>query len=190
MQLIAKNKTIDTSPIYYLLIEGEHNADNIDFVVDRYYSDDVSVEDCTFIIKGVNSKGNQIEQVLEKSIYDDKVILKWTVSRDFTATAGILKLEIRGVIKMLENETLVIKYSMPAIEVRSSGKGSGLPDIDLIEQAVNSLQLTVNEGITNIHNFVNQQIADLEYPYIILTQAEYDALSSIDETKLYVIAGD
>ena len=53
MQLIAKNKTIDTSPIYYLLIEGEHNADNIDFVVDRYYSDDVSVEDCTFIIKGL-----------------------------------------------------------------------------------------------------------------------------------------
>ena len=87
----------------------------------------------------------------------------------------------------MEKEILVIKYSMPAIEIRATGRGDSLPPVDLIEQAVNDLQIKVSEGITNIQNFISQQIVDLGYPYIILTQAEYDELSIIDETKLYVI---
>lgn len=186
MKLIAEKKLIDSSPMYYLLTEGEHNADTIEFVVDRHYSD-VCIENCTFIIKGINSKGDQIEQVLEKIIDGEKVILKWSINRDFTAIAGMLELEIRGVIKLMEKEILVIKYSMPAIEIRATGRGGSLPPVDLIEQAVNDLQIKVSEGITNIQNFISQQIVDLGYPYIILTQAEYDELSIIDETKLYVI---
>ena len=188
MKLVAEKKMINSSPMYYLLTEGEHRADTIEFVVDRYY-DEISVENCTFIIKGINSKNNQVEQVLEKTMGEDKVTLKWSINEEFTAVAGMIELEIRGVIKMLEKEILVIKYSMSPIEVRGTGKGSELPDVGLIEQAINSLQITVGEGITNIQTFVNQQITSLGYPYIILTQAEYDNLSVIDETKLYVITG-
>ena len=86
--------------------------DNIDFCggTGTLHSDDVKCwRTLPFYNQGLIARVIRLEQVLEKSIYDDKVILKWTVSRDFTATAGILKLEIRGVIKMLENETLVIK---------------------------------------------------------------------------------
>lgn len=188
MKLVAEKKMINSSPMYYLLTEGEHNADTIEFVVDRYY-DEISVENCTFIIKGINSKNNQVEQVLEKTVVEDKVTLKWSINEEFTAVAGMIELEIRGVIKVLAKEILIIKYSMSPIEVRGTGKGSGLPTVGLIEQAINSLQITVGEGITNIQTFVNQQITSLGYPYIILTQAEYDNLSVIDETKLYVITG-
>lgn len=91
---------------------------------------------------------------------------------------------------MLSEEILLVKFGMQPIEIKSSPDGSGTPETNLIEQAMNSFHITVDEGKTTIQNFINQQIADLGYPYIILTQTEYDALASPLENKLYVITGD
>ncbi|MGN1411960.1 MAG: hypothetical protein ACI4WH_05555 [Oscillospiraceae bacterium] len=135
MILKANQKYIDTSNIAHLLINGEKNADIINFQVDRYYHD-IDLSTCDFVLRAVNENQNLIDQTLDKSINDDNIILKWVINEYFTAVDGKLLLEIRAI----EGDNLILKYVMSPIYVKSSATGEGLPSLDTVEKALDDMQ--------------------------------------------------
>lgn len=135
MIINANKKYIDTSNIAHLLINGEKNADIINFEVDRYYHG-IDLSTCDFILRAVNENQNLIDQTLDKSIFDDVINLKWTINEYFTAVDGKLLLEIRAI----DGDNLILKYVMSPIYVKSSATGEGLPSLDTVEKALDDMQ--------------------------------------------------
>lgn len=134
MILRANQKYIDMSDVGHLLARGEKNADILTFQISQFYHG-IDLSECDFIIRGVNSACNLIEQTLKKQIKDSSVFLTWTVDEYFTAVSGVLKLEIRGI----KGDELVIKYDLSDIFVRESAVGEGLPQPDMIEKAISEM---------------------------------------------------
>ena len=134
MILRANQKYIDMSDVGHLLACGEKNADILTFQISQFYHG-IDLSECAFIIRGVNSACNLIEQTLKKQIKDSSVFLTWTVDEYFTAVSGVLKLEIRGI----KGDELVIKYDLSDIFVRESAVGEGLPQPDMIEKAISEM---------------------------------------------------
>ena len=134
MILRANQKYIDMSDVGHLLACGEKNADILTFQISQLYHS-IDLSECTFIIRGVNSACNLIEQTLKKQIKDGSIFLTWTVDEYFTAVSGVLKLEIRGI----RGDELVIKYNLSDIFVRESAVGEGLPQPDMIEKAISEM---------------------------------------------------
>lgn len=134
MILRANQKYIDMSDVGHLLACGEKNADILTFQISQFYHG-IDLSECAFIIRGVNSACNLIEQTLRKQIKDSSIFLTWTVDEYFTAVSGVLKLEIRGV----RGDELVIKYDLSDIFVRESAVGEGLPQPDMIEKAISEM---------------------------------------------------
>lgn len=151
MVLKAQHKYIDTSPIAHLFINGEKNADIINFEVDRFYNG-IDLTACDFILRAVNASQNLIDQILEKTLNDDYISLKWTVNEYFTAVDGKLLLEIRAV----SGENLILKYVLNHVYVKSSATGEGLPSLDTVEKALDDMQKILDEA---------QSIA-IKVPYI------------------------
>lgn len=118
MEIYAIGKNIPTFAFANLLTEGEHCADTIDFFVDRFYEGN-DISDCAFIISGYGD-GTETSASLTKTVFEDKIRLRWNVSRFFTASAGTLKLEIKA--SRTENDTIVyvLKYIMPPVNVNPS----------------------------------------------------------------------
>lgn len=135
MIIKANKKYIDTSNIAHLIVNGEKNADIINFAVDRYYHG-IDLSTCDFILRAVNENQNLIDQTLDKSINDDNIILKWVINEYFTAVDGKLLLEIRAI----EGDNLILKYVMSPIYVKSSATGEGLPSLDTVEKALDDMQ--------------------------------------------------
>lgn len=134
MILRANHKYIDMSDVGHLLACGEKNADILTFQISQFYHG-IDLSECAFIIRGVNSACNLIEQTLRKQIKDGSIFLTWTVDEYFTAVSGVLKLEIRGI----KGDELVIKYDLSDIFVRESAVGEGLPQPDMIEKAISEM---------------------------------------------------
>ena len=134
MILRANQKYIDMSDVGHLLVCGEKNADILTFQISQFYHG-IDLSECAFIIRGVNSACNLIEQTLKKQIKDSSVFLTWTVDEYFTAVSGVLKLEIRGI----KGDELVIKYDLSDIFLRESAVGKGLPQPDMIEKAISEM---------------------------------------------------
>lgn len=135
MVLQANQKYIDTSNIAHLLVNGEKNVDIINLQVDRYYHN-IDLSTCEFILRAVNENQNLIDQTLEKSIFENNIILKWTINEYFTAVDGKLLLEIRAI----QGDNLILKYVMSPIYVKSSATGEGLPSLDTVEKALDEMQ--------------------------------------------------
>ncbi|MDR1674759.1 MAG: hypothetical protein LBR54_04840 [Oscillospiraceae bacterium] len=172
MTLKAKDKRIDTVEIHHLFSADEHYADTITIEVDRMYGE-LDLGECLFIMKGVNAKTQQYEQVLDKKVEDKKIILTWGVSKGFTAVPGLLELELRGVSQIGDEEILVIKFAMNPVTVAGLKEGKGGPTINYINDAVNNF-------------FMN--MSDVPF-FKIMTQAQYDSLQSTAPSILYVIVG-
>ena len=141
MILKAEHKYIDTSTIAHLFINGEKNADIINFELDRFYNG-IDLTACDFILRAVNASQNLIDQILEKTINDNCISLKWTVNEYFTAVDGKLLLEIRAV----SGDELVLKYVLNPVYVKSSATGEGLPSLDTVEKALDDMQKILDEA--------------------------------------------
>lgn len=136
MKILQENdKAIDTSPICYLITEGEKDTDIITITVERFH-DGIDLSTCTFVMRGVNSKNETTEQILQKRIENNAIVLLWKITEDFTAVPGKMKLEIRGV----HEENLIIKYQMKPITIHCSPSGTGKPLPDIAEQILSQMQ--------------------------------------------------
>ncbi len=127
-ELNAQGKFIDTKPIKSLFTQGEHFADKIRITIPQV-NNEINITDCTFTMRTVSFDGAMTETVLTKEILDDSLVLVWIVSRETTASAGVLYLQLIGSM----DETVVIKYTMPPVIVGESVMGDNVPVPDVVD---------------------------------------------------------
>lgn len=204
LKITANGKTIDTHLLKNLLIQGEKSSETIAFVVDRYYSG-YDLSECQFFIKGVTEKDEEAQQGLILQTSDEKLMLIWNISENFTVTSGVLTLEIRAVLLSDDNETpqVILKYDMAPIFIKPSPIGSNAPMPDTVEQAINSIATVVTEGLNEIQALIDSFNLDalnarldvieadlkelLSRPVIQpITKADYDT-SAHTPNVLYII---
>lgn len=95
INLQVNGKQIDTIPIINLLRQGENNADTILMQLPPSYGD-IALKELIFMMHGDSKKGTRATQILDKEINDSGVLLRWQISKVFTAVAGDLRLILKG----------------------------------------------------------------------------------------------
>jgi len=202
MEIYAKGKNIPTYAFGNLFTQGENLADEIVFVVGRYYcGKDLSL--CTFAVRGVTGDNWEADQVLPMLVDVDTIRLIWRVADTFTYNAGKLRLELRA-SELIEGEPhTVIKYHMQPVMVAPTVSGQNGPLPETAEQAVSEINAAVGDGLSAIQQKIDdfdldsvlQRLdgidSDINALYarpevIPLTRAQYDALVR-KESALYVI---
>lgn len=152
MEVFSTGKNIPTYSFGNLFIQGEKFADTIIFLLERFYNNS-DIAKYNFMVVGLNEDSYEINQVIIPESTDEKFIkLKWNVSGDFTAQAGKLRLELRA---CEENGNVIIKYDMPAINVKPAIKGinESLPETN--EQFINSISAVTADCMEQLHDSVN-----------------------------------
>ena len=121
--LKAYGKFIDTLPISGLLSQGEHKSDTIVFEVDRYYNGK-DLLDYAFELCGINAAGDTARAYLTaRSEAEDLLHLTWTVTREFTAAAGLLRLDLYACTYEAGQTApqVLLRYQLPPVYVREAG---------------------------------------------------------------------
>lgn len=203
MEIYANGKNISTFPFSRLFVCGEKLADTITFYLERFY-EGKDMYGCSFLMRGVNSAGDEAQQVIVPEIRGECLVLVWDVSEYFTAAEGKLELELRAVRVNDDGETeQIMKYLMPPIYVAPSPKGVNTALPDTSEQLLGEISAAVSEGIEEIQLLIDgfdlsevenrlgsmeQDIAVfMERPEVIpVTQREYDEMQH-KKNALYVI---
>lgn len=154
MEIYARGKNIPTYAFGNLFTQGENLADEIVFIVDRYYcGKDLSL--CSFAIRGVTEDNWEANQVLPMEVSVRTIRLSWRVADTFTYNAGKLALELRA-SEIIENEThTVIKYNMPPVEVAPTISGQNGPLPDTAEQAVSEINEAVSDGLDELQQKID-----------------------------------
>ncbi len=163
MNIKSFGKFIDTTSIKNVFVQGEKNADTVNFEVERYYNGS-DISQLIFVIKGITERNHLAEQILEKSVRSDSIVLKWRVNSQFTAESGELKLEIRGItdLETDTDENVVIKYTMIPINISESSE-ENLPAPDIMQNMLDTLHVTEN-NIQNIYEKTCE--VSVKTPYI------------------------
>ncbi len=154
-ELTAQRKFIDTGPIKTLFTQGEHLADTIRITIPCVY-DETDISDCTFAIRTVSYNGSMTETILTKEIAGESIVLTWKVSREATASAGMLYLQLIG----SKDEAVIIKFIMPPVIVGESVMGDNVPVPDVVDEklaAMNELLVKFAE-MTADPNYSPQEV--------------------------------
>lgn len=86
--------------------------------------------------------------VLAKTIDGDNLRLDWKIGRDFTSTAGAAQIEISG---MDGSGTAIFKAVSKQFSVLDNiESGSNLPPKDVIEQALEDMQVNLSEAAERV----------------------------------------
>lgn len=140
MILQANQKFIDASHVAHLATAGEKYADSLTFSVDRcYHGKDLS--GCLFVMRGVNSAGDLALQTLSQETTETAILLTWDISSAFTATSGMLALEI----VCYDNDSMILKYSVTPMQVRESVLEQYSGGVDTIEEALKEMEQILEE---------------------------------------------
>lgn len=143
IKLNVSNKKIDVYPLANLLRQGENNADAIEVQLPERYGE-IDLSSLTYIMYGDSEIGTRASQELEKEVNDEGVLLRWKISRDFTAVAGALNLLLEG---YLADGELIIKWIGGAIDVYSDPAGGRYPPPKSeIEKALSKMYAVVGRA--------------------------------------------
>lgn len=143
IKLNVSNKKIDVYPLANLLRQGENNADTILMQLPPSYGD-IALKELIFMMHGDSKKGTRATQILDKEINDSGVLLRWTVSKDFTAVAGDLRLILKG---YLPDGDPIIKWVGGIINVYCDPEGGTYPPpVSEIEQALKEMYAVVGRA--------------------------------------------
>lgn len=104
MDITIKDKNFDCSSLVKL-VQGENFSETLNIILPLYYNE-IDLTKLNYIIYGINEKNLRVLQCLNKNIQQDKIILKWNISKDFTAIFGKVKIILEG---SNEND-LIIKF--------------------------------------------------------------------------------
>lgn len=144
MELKVIGKRLVTEPIMHALTQGEAKVDTFEITLPKMYNV-IDLSAFSFKMRGASAKDTIAEQVLVTSVVGDNIILKWTVTSDFTAVDGALSLELVGV--NLDGDE-IIKLTSSDIYIKGNLIGSYSPPASLIEQALSQMQLLVAQAIS------------------------------------------
>lgn len=149
IKLNVSNKKIDVYPLANLLRQGENNADAIEVQLPERYGE-IDLSSLTYIMYGDSEIGTRASQELEKEMNDEGVLLRWKISRDFTAVAGALNLLLEG---YLADGELIIKWIGGAIDVYSDPAGGRYPPPkNEIEKALSKMYAVVGRAEQSAEN--------------------------------------
>ncbi len=202
MNVYARGKTIPTYSFANLLRQGERFADIINIFIGREY-EGRDLSGCSFLMRGINGNNEEAQQVLIPVISGNMLVLGWNVSDSFTAVSGRLELELRVSELSEAEETLILKYEMPPVNVAASPSGENAVIPDTSEQIISEIADAADEGIARIMEAAEEfdiaavekrldamEAANAEYlarPEVIpVTESEYSTISH-KKNALYVI---
>jgi len=153
--LKIKDKDLITSPIRSLVRTGENNADSIIIEADRFYNG-YDLSQFGFVMEGRNSADTLAVQTLPLTSDNETVKLAFTVTSDFTAVSGPLKLTLKAVNS--DNNTCII-FTGGEIDV------VGNPNEDCLPAEIGQqLLLQIEEAIASfegqIQNIASEKVAE------------------------------
>ena len=142
MELQVAGKKLITEPIKNTLVQGENNVDIFNIVLPKMHGD-INLSDFSFKIRGTTPKNTLAEQLLPVAMEEDRICLRWAVSKDFTALEGALRLELIGVGL---NGDEIIKFTSGDITVQADVTGEYAPPADLLEQTLAQMQVLASKA--------------------------------------------
>lgn len=183
IKLNVSNKKIDVYPLANLLRQGENNADTILMQLPPSYGD-IALKELIFMMHGDSKKGTRATQILDKEINDSGVLLRWVVSKDFTAVAGDLRLILKG---YLPDGDPIIKWVGGIINVYCDPEGGAYPPpVSEIEQALKEMYAVVDraeQSAESAQQSANQAEASKKNARASELKAEQTAKAIEDEAQ-------
>ena len=137
MYINSQNKQLQLQPLQGIITQGEKMADSVTFALPAVYGS-LSLSDLSWNIRAASEKDTLATAALGVSTANDKCLLTWEVSSDFTAVSGALSLMLVGT-DAAGNTVIKFPGDSP-IWVRDSETGAYSPPEDAIENALNGLQ--------------------------------------------------
>ena len=137
MYINSQNKQLQLQPLQGIITQGEKMADSVTFALPAVYGS-LSLSDLSWNIRAASEKDTLATAALAVSTANDKCLLTWEVSSDFTAVSGALSLMLVGT-DAAGNTVIKFPGDSP-IWVRDSETGAYSPPEDAIENALNGLQ--------------------------------------------------
>lgn len=137
MYINSQNKQLKLQPLQGIITQGEKMADSVTFALPAVYGS-LSLSDLSWNIRAASEKDTLATAALAVSTANDKCLLTWEVSGDFTAVSGALSLMLVGT-DAAGNTVIKFPGDSP-IWVRDSETGAYSPPEDAIENALNGLQ--------------------------------------------------
>lgn len=136
MELRVTNKIMDTNPIKHRLTQGEALVDRPQIVMRQNY-EGLDLGPLNYEIRAVSDKETMVRRPLEKKVEGGRVILTWTVTKEFTAVSGDMALTIIG---MDSTGSEIIKITSDKITIRKDPEGDWVaPPPSVVEDALNQM---------------------------------------------------
>lgn len=152
MELKVTGKHLDTTPLRKRLTQGEAMVDRPRIILPRSY-EGLDISALHYEMRAVSEKETMVRRALEKNLDNERLILTWTVTAEFTAVAGMLKLTVIGIDS---SGAEIIKITSDGVSVKPDPEGEWTaPPPDVIGDAIN--QMTVIQAAVN--NSKDQAVA-------------------------------
>lgn len=195
MYINSQNKQLKLQPLQGIITQGEKMADSVTFALPAVYGS-LSLSDLSWNIRAASEKDTLATAALAVSTANDKCLLTWEVSSNFTAVSGALSLMLVGT-DAAGNTVIKFPGDSP-IWVRDSETGAYSPPEDAIENALNGLQQAeqaLQDAITTLKEIgisldVRGWYATLEALQAAVASPEIGWVYGVgDPTVLYVYNG-
>ncbi len=193
MDIYANGKNIPTHAFADLFVQGEKLADTIIFHVDRVYNN-IDLMECVFSVRGLTENGWEVSQAILPHVSPldgSKIVLPWRVSDVFTYDCGKLMLEMRvsRISKTVGDgepeESVILKYSMPAVNVRPTIKGNNESPPETAEQAISEINEALSEGKSTVEETAEKGVSDIQKEVInsltVIEQKASEGLKQIED---------
>lgn len=171
--LSVTSKTIDFTPIRYINVQGENNANKVIIPLPAAYGD-IDLTALDWQIKGRYENGEEARAVLTKS----NGVLEWVIGSDFTAHPGTLTLTLIGT-DADENPIIKFRGDTQYIFIASDPTGTNLT-VDtvgsLLTQATAALGLAQTAAVDAV------EAKDT----ILARDTAAEVYEAYDPTKAYV----
>ncbi len=136
MELRVTNKIMDTNPIKRRLTQGEAMVDRPRIILHQNY-EGLDLGPLNYEIRAVSDKETMVRRPLEKVVEGGRVILTWTVTKEFTAVSGDIALTVIGIDS---TGTEIIKITSDKITIRPDPEGDWVaPPPSVVEDAINQM---------------------------------------------------
>ena len=148
MEIKIVGKRILEEDLNGLLVKGEAGIETVELLLEKNYRGlDLSRLNFTLFMR--SAKGGVLTStVLAKTVDGDNLRLAWKIGRDFTSTAGAAQIEISG---MDGSGTAIFKAVSKQFSVLDNiESGSNLPPKDVIEQALEDMQVNLSEAAERV----------------------------------------
>lgn len=120
MLIKAYGKNIPVTAFSNRFVQGEAFTERIFIELEKMYGE-MNLGEYDYKVYGKNADGEEVTKDLIKVTTPTTVTLAWDVDSSFTATAGKMEVEIKGIFNdTSNNKTRIIKFTMGEITILPS----------------------------------------------------------------------